>query len=255
MYPMINEKFVLIGALLNIIGSSTYAYNTFKGKTKPNRVTWFLWALAPLIAFSAELGQDVGLRSIMTFMVGFGPLMVFIASFLNRKAFWQITPLDIFCGCLSVAALILWILTRVGNIAIILSIASDLLASVPTIIKSYRQPETEHPSVFRNGALSAGITLLTVKSWTLANYGFPLYILLDCLILYALIRFMLGTRNKVASKQSKAVWCPKLNQGGSRLQGRSDGRTRPNYWIPQQWQPYTNFLLLSGAAKWRTGSI
>ena len=196
---MINEKFVLVGALLNILGSTTYAYHTIKGKTKPNRITWFLWALAPLIAFAAEIGQGVGLRSLMTFMVGFGPLMVFIASFLNRKAYWQITPLDIVCGCLSVAALILWLLTRVGNVAIILSIASDLLASVPTIIKSYREPDTEHPDVFRNGALSAAITLLTVKEWTLANYGFPLYILLDCVLLYVLIRFKLGPRLKATA--------------------------------------------------------
>jgi hypothetical protein len=189
---MISEKFVLLGALLNLWGSTTYAYNTIKGKTKPNRVTWFLWALAPLIAFSAELGQHVGLRSLMTFMVGFGPLIVFVASFVNKKAYWKITRLDVFCGVLSIFALILWGITRKGDVAIVMSIASDLLASLPTIIKSYKEPETEHPSVFRNGAISAGITLLTIKAWTLANYGFPLYILLDCVLLYSLIRFKLG---------------------------------------------------------------
>jgi hypothetical protein len=110
----------------------------------------------------------------------------------NRKSFWKITKLDVACGLLSVFALILWALTRKGDIAIILSIASDLLASLPTIIKSFKEPETEHHAVFRNGALSAGITLLTIKSWTLANYGFPLYILLDCVVLYVLIRFKLG---------------------------------------------------------------
>lgn len=34
--------------------------------------------------------------------------------------------------------------------------------------------------------------LLSVKSWSLGNYGFPLYILLDCVLLYALIQFRLG---------------------------------------------------------------
>ena len=189
---MINEKFVLVGALLNLMGSTTYAWNTFKGKTKPNRVTWFLWALAPLIAFSAQINQGVGLQSLMTFMVGFGPLVVFIASFLNKKAFWDITKLDIVCGVLSIFALILWAITGKGNVAIALSIAADLLAGVPTLIKSYKAPETEHPDVFRNGALSAGITLLTIKTWTFANYGFALYILLICLTLYGLIRFKLG---------------------------------------------------------------
>jgi hypothetical protein len=130
-------------------------------------------------------------------MVGFGPLMVFTASFVDKEAFWKITRLDIVCGVLSVIALILWAITGDGNIAIILSIAADLLAGIPTLIKSYNEPETEHPSAFRNGALSAGITLLTIKTWTFANYGFALYILLICTVLYSLIRFKLGKRIKL----------------------------------------------------------
>jgi len=191
---MISQNFVLLGALFNIWGSATYALSTLKGKTKPNRVGWLLWALAPLIAFAVEINQGVGLRSLMTFMVGFGPALVFTASFVNKKAYWKISRLDIVCGALSALALVLWLVTRVGDIAIWLSIASDLLASVPTIVKSWREPETEHPTVFRNGAISAAITLLTVKTWTLANYGFPLYILLDCVVLYVLIRFKIGKR-------------------------------------------------------------
>jgi hypothetical protein len=191
---MINEKFILVGALLNLMGSATYAWSTFKGKTKPNRVTWFLWALAPLIAFTAQIREGVGLQVLMTFMVGFGPAIVFVASFLNRQAFWHITKLDITCGALSILALLLWWLTGEGNIAIGLSISADLLAGVPTLIKAYKEPETEHSDVFRNGALSAAITLLTIKTWSFANFGFALYILLICLTLYVLIRFKLGTR-------------------------------------------------------------
>lgn len=196
---MINEKFVLVGALLNLFGSGTYAFSTIKGKTKPNRVTWFLWALAPLIAFSAQLSEGVKWQSIMTFMVGFGPLIVFIASFVNRKAYWQITKLDIICGLLSILALLLWLITGTGLVAISFSIAADLLAGIPTIIKSYKEPETEHPSVFRNGAISAAITLLTIKHWTFANYGFALYILLICVLLYVLIRFKVGARFRKAT--------------------------------------------------------
>jgi hypothetical protein len=189
---MINEKFILVGALFNLVGSVTYAVATIKGKTKPNRVTWFLWAVAPLIAFSAQLKEGVGWPVIMTFMVGFGPLIIFLASFVNQKAYWRITKLDIVCGAISVLALIFWLITGKGVIAIIFSIVADLLAGVPTLIKAYQAPETEHHGVFRNGAISAIITLLTIKYWSFARAAFAIYILLICLILYALIRFKLG---------------------------------------------------------------
>lgn len=201
---MIDERFVLLGALFNIFGSVTYAVSTMKGKTKPNRITWFLWALAPLIAFGAQWGEGVKWQSVMTFMVGFGPLLIFLASFVNRKAYWQITKLDIVCGSISVLALILWLVTGTGLIAIAFSILSDFLAGVPTIIKAYSEPETEHPGVFRNGAISAAITLLTIKQWTFANYGFALYILLICVLLYVLIRFEIGKRLLAMSKTRKA---------------------------------------------------
>ena len=201
---MINEKFVLIGALLNIVGSGTYAFNTLKGKTKPNRVTWFLWALAPLIAVSAQWAEGVTWAALMTFMVGFGPLIIFLASFVNRKAFWKITKLDIVCGLISVLALVLWLITGQGIVAIIFSILADFVAGVPTLVKAFYEPETEHPSVFRNSAISAAITLLTIKEWSFANYGFALYIFAICLILYLLIRFKLG-KNYFKNETAKEV--------------------------------------------------
>ena len=184
---MLNVHFVIVGAVLNLIGSSSYTFQTLKGKTRPNRVTWFLWALAPLVAFSAEIGQGVGLRSLMTFMVGFGPLMVLIASFINRKAVWKITRLDIVCGFLSLVALIAWKITGVGDVAIALSIVADFLAATPTLIKSYKEPGSEHYAIYLMGAISGVITLLTIKQWNFAQYGFPLYIVLVCIALVALI--------------------------------------------------------------------
>lgn len=201
---MINEKFVIIGALLNLMGSGTYAFNTIKGKTKPNRVTWFLWALAPLIAVSAQWSEGVTWAALMTFMVGFGPLIIFLSSFVNRKAYWKITKLDIFCGAISVLALILWLVTGQGVVAIIFSIIADLVAGIPTLVKAFTEPETEHHSVFRNGAISAVITLLVIEEWTFVNYGFAFYILLICLTLYILIRFKVG-KNYFKTDSAKEV--------------------------------------------------
>lgn len=191
---MIDQNFVIVGALFNLFGSANYALDTINGKTKPNRVTWFLWALAPLIAFTAQLKAGVGLSSLMTFMVGFGPLVIFLASFINKKAFWKITSLDIVCGLISVLALVLWYITGTGLIAIIFSIVADFIAGIPTIIKSLRDPESESYGVFRNGAISAVITLLTIKHWNFTTYGFAVYILAICAFLYVIIKYKVGPR-------------------------------------------------------------
>ncbi len=199
---MINENFIYVGALLNLIGSVSYVIDTLKGKTKPNRVTWSLWALAPMVAFFAMLGEGVSITGgLMTFMVGFGPLLVLLASFLNKKSVWKITKFDIICGTLSLVGVGLWFITRTGEIAIAFSIMADLLAGLPTLVKAFKEPETESYGVFLFGAVSAAITLLAAKTWAFTNISFALYIFIFCLLMFLLVRFKLGARvMKVWSK-------------------------------------------------------
>jgi hypothetical protein len=190
---VINENFIYAGAVLNLIGSTSYVIDTIKGKTKPNRVTWFLWALAPMVAFGAMLGEGVSITGgLMTFMVGFGPFIVLLASFVNKKSIWKITKFDVVCGILSFVGICLWSLTRTGEVAIAFSILADGLAALPTIVKAFKEPETESYLVFLLGAISALITLLAAKAWDFTHIGFALYIFIVCSVAFILIRFKLG---------------------------------------------------------------
>ena len=191
---MIDEKFVFVAVAFILFGDFTYLIYTIKGKVKPNRVTWFLWGLAPLIAFAAQLKQGVGISSLATFAFGTIPLLIFLGSFLNKKAYWQITTFDLICGALSIVGLTLWGITQVGNLAILFAIASDGLAAVPTIVKSYKAPETEKYQVYLFNGLGAAVTLFTIKQWDFAHYAFPFYIFLVGFILFLLIKFKLGAK-------------------------------------------------------------
>jgi hypothetical protein len=189
---MINQNFVIVGAIIAAVGSLSYLIDTLKGRVKPNRVSFLLWSLAPLIAFFAEVKQGVGIQALMTFIVGFLPLTIFIASFVNKKAVWNLTGFDLMCGALSIIGLVLWFITKSGNIAIIFSILADGLAAMPTIVKSFNYPETESAWPYFTSTISAILTLLTVKVWNIANIAFPLYIVLITLVIFSLVQFKLG---------------------------------------------------------------
>jgi hypothetical protein len=189
---MINQNFVIVGAIIAAAGSLSYLIDTLKGRVKPNRVSFLLWSLAPLIAFFAEIKQGVGIQALMTFIVGFLPLTIFISSFVNKKAVWNLTGFDLICGTLSIIGLVLWYITKSGNIAIIFSILADALAAMPTVVKSFNYPETESAWPYFASTISAILTLLTVKVWNLANIGFPLYIVLITLVIFSLVQFKLG---------------------------------------------------------------
>jgi len=197
---MINENFILLGVGLQLIGGLGYLLDTLKGKVKPNKVSWLLWSLAPLIAFFAEIKQGVGILSLTTFVAGFVPFLIFIASFLNKKAEWKLKTFDLVCGALSILGLVFWMVTKVGNIAIFFSILADALASVPTVVKAYKQPETENGLVFFMSLFNSGIGLLVIKTWNFQHVGFPLYLLINAIIFVVLIYGKLGK------------WLPKKNR-------------------------------------------
>jgi len=111
---MLDEKFVILGSIIFFIGGISYLIDTLRGKARPNKVTWFLWSTVPMIAFVAEIKQGVGIQSLMTFMLGFSPILIFLASFVNKKSGWKIGKFDIICGSLSVIGLILWQITKAG---------------------------------------------------------------------------------------------------------------------------------------------
>ncbi len=186
---MINEYFVFIGVAAASIGGFSYFLDTIKGKIKPNKVSWLLWAVAPLLAFFAEASQGVGIQSLTTFIVGFVPLVVFLGSFVNKKAYWNLTKLDIACGVLSCLGLLLWYVSRQGNIAILFAILADFIAAFPTIVKSWNNPESESASVFIGSLINALIGLLVIKTWDFKYYAFPLYLVFICALIACLISF------------------------------------------------------------------
>ena len=189
---MINQNWIILGIAIQFLGGLRYLIDTFKGNAKPNSVSFFMWSLASFIAFLAEVKQGVGLPSLMTFFVSFIPFTILIASFVNKKAYWKLGPFDFICGALSLLGLIFWGITKIGNVAIAFSIASDGLASLPTIVKSYYHPETESSFAYLASSILAIITILTITNWNFATYAFPIYILIANLLIYVLVKFKVG---------------------------------------------------------------
>src|SRR5512138_1211488 len=192
---MLNQNFVILGTVIGAAGAVAYLVDTVRGKVKPNRVSFLLWSIAPMIAFAAQIKQGVGLESLMTFSTGFLPLLTFVASFTNKNAEWKLTRFDLACGILSMVGLILWLITKVGNVAIFFSIVADGLAALPTLVKAFQHPETEIAWPWLATCFGVALTLLTLQEWTFANSGFIVYIFIVDLMVFSLVQFKLGKRS------------------------------------------------------------
>ena len=180
---------VIIGALVSLFGIFFYIRETLKGKTKPNRITWFMWAVAPFIATAAAISNGVTWAVLPVFMAGFCPFLVFLASFWNPKSYWKLGTLDYLCGLFSILALILWTMTQNPTVAIVFAIASDALAGFPTVVKCWKKPETETWTPFFAGLFGATTAFSIIKTWSFSEFAFPAYLMvLNSILLIAIFR-------------------------------------------------------------------
>jgi hypothetical protein len=191
---MLPVHFVFIGVAIGMMGTLVYARDTYRGLTQPNRVSWTLWTVAPLLALSSEIHSHADWQWVMTLSVGVGPLIVVIASFANHGAVWKLGPFDVACGLASIVGLIVWLVTANDTMALGSFMMADGLASLPTLRKAWLAPETETVWPYATALISSSLTLATVTAWTSANVAFPVQILLMDLLLVALISGKIGPR-------------------------------------------------------------
>jgi hypothetical protein len=178
---VIRGDVAVLAAVLLLAGIASYIRDTLRGRVQPNRVSYSLWAAAPMIAFAVELKAGISPKvALVTFALGAGPALAVLATFARRKPDpdeeaadhtqghdggagagpWRLTYWDYACGGCGVLALVLWVLTGRGTVAIALTIAAELSAGLPTITKTWAHPESETVGTYACSGAGAGITVL-----------------------------------------------------------------------------------------------
>lgn len=170
---------VIVSAGISIFGATAYIRDTLAGKTKPNRVSWSMWALAPLIGTGAALagGADPW-ATLRIFLAGFLPLLIFLTSFANRQSYWKLSSADILCGLCSLAAIATWIITDNPRLAILLAAIADGFALIPTLIKAWHFPETETGTTYLASLIATLLVIPSIPAWTIENTAFQIYLII-----------------------------------------------------------------------------
>jgi hypothetical protein len=197
---MINEHYIFLALAISVAGSGYYAYAAFRGKIKPNVVSWALWGLAPMIMFFAQRSEGSGIQNLFSLVTGLMPFVVLAAALARSHVALRFSKIDISCASIAVAALGLWLATGEGAVAMTLSILAGLCASLPTLLKGYRQPETERSTPFVAGVIAACITLLTLPQFTFESTAFSVYLILSNSLLAVVIMRPSGTTWPQGSK-------------------------------------------------------
>ena len=173
--------------LFGFLAFVLYYISILKGKTRPNRATWFiLTVVGALIALSYYAS---GARETLWVPVSYviGPFIAFLLSIKYGVGGW--TPFDRLClfGCF--VSIIFWKVSHSPEITLFLNILIDFFGILPTIKKSYLDPLSEDRTAWSMTVFASVLNIFAVGSWTLVIGVYPVYMLFFNGLIVALLFF------------------------------------------------------------------
>ncbi len=177
----------VIAGIIALLAYVIYVVSILRGKTKPNRATWWIWAFMGLVV-GISYDAAGAVNTIWVPYVEFiGPLSVALLSIkygeggLNNKT-------DLICLFGAIFSIILWIIFNNPVVALVTSLAIDSFAIVPTIKKSYLRPEGEDFWAWFGTGLADSLNMFAVEKFTFAILLYPIYMLVsDLIIIFVLL--------------------------------------------------------------------
>ncbi|HEX8946634.1 MAG TPA: hypothetical protein VF829_00255 [Candidatus Paceibacterota bacterium] len=186
-----------IGASVLLIALTIpYIKSILSAETRPSAVSWSGWALLYAITTAAQASKGIDWSLAIPLIGTFSTASIAIIALRTGRAAW--TRIDRYAIATGVAAIILWAITREPLTAIVLSILADLAVTMPTYVKTYREPETEPALLWTLYIIGASLEIFATRQLTIYNLLYPLYVLLtDVLIVLFALRAYLPSRRKL----------------------------------------------------------
>jgi len=166
-----------IGGLLALGAIIPYIKDIFHGTTRPNVVSYSIWAALLLISILAQwsAGASWSILLLIGDFIGTSTIVVlcFIGYGYKKYSWVEWTSL-----ILAVVATVAWQLTKEPVIALVFAIIADALAALPTLMKSIRDPWSEFPLTWFMIALGALFSIFSSTIYDTPNLLFPFYLLI-----------------------------------------------------------------------------
>lgn len=171
----VREIIGIIAGILALLGYIPYIISIIKGKTLPNKATWFIWTVVgALLAFSylAEGDENAIWLPLGYFL---GPLIVAVLSFRYGYSAWS--RLDKICIIGAGISILPWVLSKNATLTLLINVLIDMAGALPTLVKTHREPETEDITAWLIFFIANTIELFAISSWNISTI-YPIYLFL-----------------------------------------------------------------------------
>lgn len=167
----VKEVLSVLAVVLAFVGYLPYYRDVLRHKTHPHVYSWWLWTLLTALIVALQVKGGAGSAVWVTVSVGLLAGGVAVLSLRDGKK--DITLSDSIVAILSLIAIGFWLIVDQPEISIILAVAADMLAFVPTVRKSWNKPYSETLEMYLITTLRFVFVVLAIESYSLLSALWP----------------------------------------------------------------------------------
>ncbi|MFN7991780.1 MAG: hypothetical protein U0R44_06515 [Candidatus Micrarchaeia archaeon] len=177
--------FGIVAGILSFAAFIPYILAILKNKNRPNRATWLIWTVLGLVLLASYIA--VGATDTIWVPIGNQIGFFIIVALSVRHGEGGVNRFDIACLLGAVLGLVSWWLSDSPLVALLMTIAVDLIGALPTIKKSYLDPGSENITTWLLFSIANFINILAIGSWTIGIAAYPAYLFLISLLIFLIL--------------------------------------------------------------------
>jgi hypothetical protein len=166
------DFFTWMAAFLIAIGYFSFIKGTVQGTMDPHSATWTVWFVQDGLMAASAVAAGIGPAAVLPVVWAIGATIMCPLSYKygSRDPF---TPLERGCLILSGCGVVLWAVTGSPMTALVTSVATVTIGGIPTILKAWRDPESESASGWVLMLAATICVALAIQEWTFESGFVP----------------------------------------------------------------------------------
>jgi hypothetical protein len=164
----------VIAGFLSFLCFVPYIITIFQRKTRPNRASWWIWATNGLILSASYYSAGASNTIWALICAVIAQFIIALLSLKYGEGGWN--RFDRVCMFGAGTSLLLWWQFSSPVIAIILTIIIDFFGALPTLKKSYYEPEKEDLLTWILYVIASLLNILAIENWSFTILIPPLYV-------------------------------------------------------------------------------
>jgi hypothetical protein len=171
------EVLGLAGGLVMTVSAVYYLADVLRGRSRPQRSSWAVWAVTGLVGFGTADAGGAGPGAYAAAVDSVACAATFLLSLHPRFGKPGGRRTDLLLVAVALAGVVLW---RWGPLtlstAALLAVGCELAALWPTLREAWQQPQLESLASWSADVLGSGLCLAVVGRPTVAALAYPAYL-------------------------------------------------------------------------------